>query len=156
MLRTLWVRLVILIAVAAAVPGAEAAGPAPKLAPLVAPNPVGAEYWFTAQRAGPNGHVAPGAYMQAWQQLQADIRSGKVPVAAPRGRGPAIAGAKVVPSTISQSGWATIGPAPIGSDGPGLLNGDTFMGPPPLSGRVTSIAVQDANTVYAGAADGGV
>ncbi|MHB8540949.1 MAG: WD40/YVTN/BNR-like repeat-containing protein [Candidatus Acidiferrales bacterium] len=103
--------------------------------------------WFFHQRAFPLGHIPAGARLKAFQQVEQMRRTKGVfmkrfaAAASERSIGPSIA-----PNT---STWTSIGPQPTAS---------AFFGP--VSGRVNALAVDpcDAtgNTIYAGAAQGGV
>ena len=55
------------------------------------------------------------------------------------------------PSVVTESTWTPIGPQPVGDGSFGWSEGVA-----PNSGRVTALAVKDPNTVYLGAAGGGV
>lgn len=100
-----------------------------------------AEAYFLARRAAPGGELPPRALTRAREQLKSGTRSGAIRVAA---QGPRATG-------LVESAWTPIGPRPI-SGGEGGFG----AGPLPNSGRVTALAVQDANTVYLGSAAGGV
>jgi Tol biopolymer transport system component len=93
--------------------------------------------WFYRQRAFPGRTVPFGALQraQAQERQLPTIRS--------------LASAQPVT-------WASIGPHPIGFDGPS--SGNKFNGPPPRSGRITAIATDpvDPEVAYVGGAVGGV
>ncbi|MBI4491752.1 MAG: hypothetical protein HY690_03055, partial [Chloroflexi bacterium] len=100
------------------------------------------EQYFHDQRALPGDEIPEGALLRARQQLQDRVRSGAL-LTAPQGERTA--------ATASEGPWTLLGPEPIGSGVSGWASGEL-----PNSGRVTAVAVVDANTVYIGAASGGV
>jgi photosystem II stability/assembly factor-like uncharacterized protein len=51
--------------------------------------------------------------------------------------------------------WTFLGPQPISKNN-GVPLGDGYVGPMPIGGRVSSVAVADSNTVYIGTSGGGV
>src|SRR5579862_3180148 len=91
--------------------------------------------WFYSQRAYPNQYVPSGAHLRAVGQLRQ-----KVAAEAAAGK---LAG---IPLTLPA--WSAIGPQPI----------DTPYTDPVVSGRLTAIAIDPANTnhVYVAGAQGGV
>ena len=105
--------------------------------------------WFFRQRAFPLGHIPADARLKALQQVEQMRRTKGVFMnrfaAAASAR---IPGFQNVPA-LSQTQWTSIGPQPTAS---------SFFGN--VSGRVTALAIDpcDAtgNTIYAGAAQGGV
>lgn len=105
--------------------------------------------WFFHQRAFPLGHIPADAHLKALQQVEQMRRTKGVFMnrfaAATAAR---IPGFQNVP-VLSQSQWTSIGPQPTAS---------SFFGN--VSGRVNALVVDpcDAtgNTIYAGAAQGGV
>lgn len=105
--------------------------------------------WFFHQRAFPLGHIPADARLKALQQVEQMRRTKGVFMdrfaAAASAR---IPGFQNVPA-LSQTQWTSIGPQPTAS---------SFFGN--VSGRVTALVVDpcDAtgNTIYAGAAQGGV
>ena len=52
--------------------------------------------------------------------------------------------------------WTFLGPQPIGNQGGNVSDGDGWVGPRPIAGRVLSVVVVDAKTVYVGTSGGGV
>ncbi|HEV2222930.1 MAG TPA: hypothetical protein VGR84_08010 [Candidatus Acidoferrales bacterium] len=104
--------------------------------------------WFFRQRAFPLGHIPADARMKAFQQVEQMRRTKGVFMnrfaAAARAKFPVT---QTIP--INGSTWTSIGPQPTAS---------SFFGN--VSGRVNALAVDpcDAtgNTIYAGAAQGGV
>ena len=98
--------------------------------------------WFFRPRASANGHVPGGLRLKALAELDARVRvEGTL-----TGRGPAF-----VPGIQgSQTQWTALGPQPVVEV--------AFFGA--VSGRVTALAVDacdsTGNTVYLGAAEGGV
>jgi hypothetical protein len=103
--------------------------------------------WFYNQRAYPLGYIPAGARLKALHQLDQMVRTQKDLASLPS----AAQAADVVASTA----WTSIGPQPISP-----LPNDQFSGYPVDSGRVTALAVDPrdvtGNTVYLGAAEGGV
>lgn len=105
--------------------------------------------WFFRQRAFPLGHIPADARLKAFEQVEQMRRTKGVFMnrfaAAKSAR---IPGFQNVPA-LSQTQWTSIGPQPTAS---------SFFGN--VSGRVTALVVDpcDAtgNTIYAGAAQGGV
>lgn len=108
--------------------------PSPLSAPLrqVLPNDKRLLRWqyFHAERAYPFDRVPPGAYQRGMADYAAKFG--------------ALPGAAQVPA-IDITGWSSVGPAPIATN-------------PTTSGRINTIAVHptDGNTIYLGAATGGV
>jgi hypothetical protein len=98
-------------------------------------DPLARDEWFYGQRAFPRASIPAGAYLRARRQA---AKLPKFPFLEVAGAGAALQAA-------SSFAWTSIGPRPI--DSPGTLDD---------AGRVTSLAVQSAQTVYAGAAAGGV
>lgn len=98
--------------------------------------------WFFHQRAYPLGHIPAGARMRAFQQVEQMRRTKGIFM--DRFAAAAAQSINLIPGT-----WVSIGPQPTAS---------SFFGN--VSGRVNALAVDpcDAtgNTVYAGAAQGGV
>jgi len=105
--------------------------------------------WFFRQRAFPLGHIPADARLKALRQVEQMRRTNGVFMdrfaAAASERVP---GFQNVPA-LSQTQWTSIGPQPTAS---------SFFGN--VSGRVTALAVDPCdttgNTIYAGAAQGGV
>src|SRR5262245_57849276 len=60
----------------------------------------------------------------------------------------------IAPPPISP--WTFMGPQPISDQSSSVGQRDGQVGPPPLAGRVSAVAVVDANTVYIGTSGGGV
>ena len=140
----------VLISILALTIAAELRAAKPAASKSVPPAPVGAKIdadagdnegperlnermrWFRGGRLGPDGEIPPDARNRALKQIDENIRRG-------------ILGAQ--PKTLtSDDSWSPVGPSPL------LDQGSAF------SGRVTAIAVHptDPNTVYVGAAQGGV
>jgi photosystem II stability/assembly factor-like uncharacterized protein len=88
--------------------------------------------YFTRQRAYPHRHIPQGARLRALEQMRAMRKNPE----------PAVAGV-----------WESLGPLAIAP-----AQGAVFGGSPSDSGRVTALAVDptNADTVYLGAAEGGV
>jgi photosystem II stability/assembly factor-like uncharacterized protein len=105
-------------------------------------DPYSREEHFYQQRAAPAKAVPAQALSRARQQVTERVRSGALN---------AVAQGDVRFSAVSESPWTSIGPQPIGSGFSGFGVGEL-----PNSGRVSALAVVDANTVYLGAASGGV
>src|SRR5215472_5590753 len=104
------------------------------------------EEWFYKQREYPLGEIPTGARLKAI----ADILSIRRTVRPRRQTASAAgntSGDSLAPATLDAANWTSIGPKP--TDG-----GSTYV----TAGRVNAIAIdpRDANTVYAGAAEGGV
>jgi photosystem II stability/assembly factor-like uncharacterized protein len=99
-------------------------------------DPLARDEWFYGQRAFPRLSIPAGAYLRARRQASKLPRFPFLPE---------VASATAALQAGSSFAWTPIGPRPI--DPPGTLND---------AGRVTSLAVQNAQTVYAGAAAGGV
>ena len=103
--------------------------------------------WFFHQRAFPLGHIPAGARMKAFQQMEQMRRTKGVFM----NRFAAAASEWSIGQSITPnaSTWTSIGPEPTAS---------SFFGN--VSGRVTALAVDpcdsSGNTIYAGAAQGGV
>ncbi|MHB8755879.1 MAG: WD40/YVTN/BNR-like repeat-containing protein, partial [Candidatus Acidiferrales bacterium] len=103
--------------------------------------------WFFHQRAFPLGHIPAGARMKAFQQVEQMRRTKGVFM----NRFAAAASERSIGQSITPnaSTWTSIGPEPTAS---------SFFGN--VSGRVTALAVDpcdsSGNTIYAGAAQGGV
>ena len=103
--------------------------------------------WFFHQRAFPLGHIPAGARMKAFQQMEQMRRTKGVFM----NRFAAAASERSIGQSITPnaSTWTSIGPEPTAS---------SFFGN--VSGRVTALAVDpcdsSGNTIYAGAAQGGV
>jgi hypothetical protein len=118
------------------------AGLAPAQSVGIKSNSAQSNLWFQHGRVVPGQSAAGLRYRAHQQKLQ--MRALR---ATPRSAQP-----RVAVGTI----WTPIGPAPLASDASGL--GVQDYGP--VSGRATAVAVDPAdatgNTVYAGAADGGV
>jgi uncharacterized protein (TIGR03437 family) len=94
------------------------------------------EEWFYGQRAYPLGHIPTGARLNAIQRIdQMD-----------RARAQAVPAARITAAAASAR-WTLIGPRPTDA-------GSTYV----TAGRVNAIAVdpRNNNTVYIGAAEGGV
>ncbi len=85
--------------------------------------------WFKENHEGPDGLIPFGARLRALNQLRENIEKG-------------ILGNS--PEAIPGNTWSPIGPAPL------------VYGSYRYSGRVSALAAVDSNTVYAGAATGGV
>ena len=104
------------------------------------------EQWFFHGRMLPGHSAAALRYRAQRQKLQ--LRAFR---AAPHAAGPA-----ATPRVAAGTVWTPLGPAPLASDATGL--GVQDYGP--VSGRATAVAVDPAdgsgNTVYIGAAYGGV
>jgi hypothetical protein len=88
------------------------------------------EHWFYDQRAFPGKHIPAGAYLRARAQAA---------------RLPSFPAQRTLVPGASFS-WTSIGPHPIAA----------APGKPENAGRVTSLALQDAQHIYVGAANGGV
>lgn len=105
--------------------------------------------WFYKQRAYPLAHIPAGARLKALNQLNRMITAERERNFAPSANG---AAPQIIPSTTA---WTLIGPQPTLP-----LSNDPFAGYPTDSGRVTVLAVDPrdttGNTVYLGAAEGGV
>lgn len=105
--------------------------------------------WFYRQRAYPLAHIPAGARLKALNQLERMITTEKDRSFASSARG---AAPQITPST---TGWTLIGPQPTLPS-----SSDPFAGYPTDSGRVTALAIDSrdttGNTVYLGAAEGGV
>jgi len=90
---------------------------------------LGRNQWFKENHEGPDGLIPFGARARALQQLRENIEKGIL---------------KDSSEAIPGNSWQPIGPAPLVS------------GSYKYSGRVSALAAVDANTVYAGAATGGI
>src|SRR4051794_18311376 len=99
------------------------------------------EEWFFGQRAYPAKHTPDRALVRATRQAKALRES--------PGSGAAVA---------TSLHWTGIGPQPIGRLGPAVGGSATFVGAPPVAGRVTAIAPDPRNSAvaYVGGANGGV
>ena len=100
------------------------------------------EEWFYNQRAYPLGQIPAGARLKAITDLQ------RIEAAGGRRMPPAVNGAdRRAASAPEASNWTLIGPQPTDA-------GSTYV----TAGRVNAIAIdpRDNNTVYMGAAEGGV
>ena len=108
--------------------------------------------WFYNQRAYPLGYIPAGARLKALHQLDQMVRTQKE-----RARLPSAARAAQVAASTA---WTPIGPQPTLPSSDCLFTDCVGNGFPTDSGRVTALAVdpRDAtgNTVYLGAAEGGV
>ncbi len=103
------------------------------------------EEWFYGQRQYPLGQIPTGARLKAIADIQAiqrSIRARRLTASA-GGSSPAAS----LAATLDAANWVSIGPRP--TDG-----GSTYV----TAGRVNAIAIdpRDNNTVYIGAAEGGV
>lgn len=109
--------------------------------------------WFYNQRAYPLGYIPAGARLKALHQLDLMVRAQKERAFL---RGAARA-AQVAATTMS---WTPIGPQPTQPSLDCVLTDCPGNGYPSDSGRVTALAVDPrdvtGNTVYLGAAEGGV
>jgi hypothetical protein len=99
-------------------------------------DPLARDEWFYGQRAFPRGAIPAGAYLRARRQ------AAKLPTFP---FSPETMGAAEALQPGLSFAWTSIGPRPI--DSPGTLDD---------AGRVTALAVESPQTVYAGAAAGGV
>jgi len=104
--------------------------------------------WFYGQRAYPAKHIPAGAMQAALAQSRV-LRAN---AAALRGPGP---------NAVSAAAWTPLGPMPIDGENPAYADpvwSNYGAGIGISTGRLTALAVDptDANTVYIGAADGGV
>ena len=104
--------------------------------------------WFYKQRASVNGHIPAGARLKALQHMQRMmVREGKL-VQRPDGSF-AAAAPQIIPQSLSTIVWGASGPAPT--------TGGFFS---PVTGRVTTIAVDPSDTtgstVLIGGAQGGI
>jgi hypothetical protein len=101
------------------------------------------EQWFYSHHQLPNGKPATDLFKKAQETAH------KLPAAAQKMAG----GPRTTPPGSVPSTWTSLGPAPI-------RTGTGFTADPmPVSGRVSSIAIsttQTGETLYVGAADGGV
>ena len=95
------------------------------------------EEWFYGQRAYPRKYVPAGAHAKALEQLKQQLAA-EAAVRAQTG----------VRNAGTNPAWSLIGPQPL----------DTPFTDPVVSGRVTALAVdpRSSNTIYLGAAQGGV
>jgi hypothetical protein len=91
--------------------------------------------WFYGQRAYPHQYVPSGAHLRAVSQLRRKVAA-------------EAAAAKLAAKPLTAPAWSAIGPQPI----------DTPYTDPVVSGRLTAIAIDPANTnhVYVAGAQGGV
>jgi uncharacterized protein (TIGR03437 family) len=98
------------------------------------------EEWFYNQRAFPTGQIPTGARIQALAEIQRIDRAARL-------RRPAANATGNQAAALDAASWTSIGPRPTGL-GSGAAT----------SGRVNAVAVdpRDNNTVYIGAAEGGV
>jgi uncharacterized protein (TIGR03437 family) len=99
------------------------------------------EEWFYNQRAFPAGQIPAGARIKAIADIQQIDRAARLR------RRSAAADTPKLATALDAATWTSIGPQPTGL-------GSTYV----TSGRVNAIAVdpRDNNTVYIGAAEGGV
>lgn len=97
------------------------------------------EEWFYGQRVAPTGTIPLGFRERALAQIR---QAGKA--------SPKTSASAAAPRGLSGNGWVNVGPAPIG-------NGQ-IAPPGPVSGRVTTIAVdpRDPNHWLIGGAQGGI
>jgi hypothetical protein len=100
------------------------------------------EAWFYGQRAFPRALIPRGAYLRARRQA---AKLPRFPGTRPRRPASKRRRQAARPRAAASFAWTPVGPRPI--DAPGTLDD---------AGRVTSLAVQSTQVVYAGAADGGV
>ena len=103
------------------------------------------EEWFYSQREYPAGQIPAGARLKAIadiQNIQRTVRARRQTASA---AGNSLSGS--LAATLDAANWTSIGPRP--TDG-----GSTYV----TAGRVNAVAVdpRDNNTVYIGAAEGGV
>jgi len=85
--------------------------------------------WFFEGRQGPDGFIPHNARLNALRQMEENIRKGIL-----------AAEDSIIPGNL----WSPIGPAPL------------YSGSTAYSGRVSTIAAANSNTIYVGAAQGGV
>ena len=105
------------------------------------------EEWFYKQRSSANGHIPAGARFKAFQHMQRMMAAEGKLLLRPDGSYVAAVAPKV--GAASSPAWTPVGPAPT--------TGGFFS---PVSGRVTTIAVDPSdttgNTVLIGGAQGGI
>ena len=111
--------------------------PAPARAARADSKPMLREHYFNVQRAAPYTTIPAGALQRALAERDERVAAGTI--------------ASVDQVAAGRTIWTAIGPQPITAE-----KAAEAAGQPPYIGRITSIAVVDANVVYLGSATGGV
>ena len=103
------------------------------------------EEWFYSQREYPLGQIPTGARIKAIAEIQRIERTARARRQAAASSGNAVDGSVI--AALDAATWTSIGPRPTDA-------GSTYV----TAGRVNAIAIdpRDNNTVYIGAAEGGV